>query len=282
VGTPKAACMAAFAAATAPFVAVDAVAAMVTAENARDLLAPVGGRAVDLVVDCIDDVETKSALLAECVRAGVPVLTATGAGGKCDPTRLCVAPLADAVHDPLAVKLRWRLRQRGVDYGGADLEKGEYPAAAPAAIKCVYSYEAPRATLLPLSDDQVREGAANFGAVDVDHFRVRVMPVLGPAPALAGHALAAIALCDLAGAPVAPKTREPLSRKVKIKMVEAFRKREICRERGPKALPEHCDWVDLVPEDVEHVVNDARTAAPPLPLFFLTGSARRCGAAGAR
>ncbi|KAK7241835.1 tRNA threonylcarbamoyladenosine dehydratase [Aureococcus anophagefferens] len=53
----------------------------------------------------------------------VAALSAMGAGAKADPTKLCVAPLADAVHDPLAVKLRWKLRQRGVDHG-AELEPG--------------------------------------------------------------------------------------------------------------------------------------------------------------
>ena len=59
-------------------------------------------------------------------------------------------------------------------------------AAAPAQpsdrIICVYSHERPRCELLPLTADQIALGAANFGAVDVDHFRVRVLPVLGIPP----------------------------------------------------------------------------------------------------
>ena len=51
--------------------------------------------------------------------------------------------------------------------------------ALPEAIDCtcVYSHEPPRVGLLPLTDQQIKEGASSFGAVDVDHFRVRVMPV---------------------------------------------------------------------------------------------------------
>ena len=257
VGSPKARVLADHVAKVAPFVDVEGLPTMVTAACAEAMLAPVHGRPVDLVVDCIDDVETKAALLETCCRLNIKALSAMGAGAKADPTKLCVAPLADAVHDPLAVKLRWKLRQRGVDYGGAELEPGT--AGAPGAaerVTCVYSYEQPRCSLLPLSDAQVAAGAKNFGAVDVDHFRVRVMPVLGASPALMGHALAAVALCGLAGQPVLPKSREPLSKKLKEKMILALRKREARRELGPKARPEDCAWVDLLNSDVEYVVND--------------------------
>ena len=107
-----------------------------------------------------------------------------------------------------------------------------------------------------LTDEQVKEGAKNFGAVDVDHFRVRVLPVLGAAPAMAGHALAATALCSLAGQPVCPKVCEPTSKKLREKMLMAFRKREARRELGDKARPDECDWLDLQPTDIEFIVND--------------------------
>ena len=113
VGSPKARVLADHVAKVAPFVAVEGLPQMVTAACAEAMLAPVHGRPVDLVVDCIDDVETKAALLETCCRLNIKALSAMGAGAKADPTKLCVAPLADAVHDPLAVKLRWKLRQRG-------------------------------------------------------------------------------------------------------------------------------------------------------------------------
>ena len=202
--------------------------------------------------------------------------------------------------------MRWKLRQRGVDYGGAELPEprkdargdddgpgagADYRAAE--AITCVYSYEQPRCSLLPLTEEQIAEGAKNFGAVDVDHFRVRVMPVLGASPALMGHALAAVALCGLAGKPVVPKSREPLSKKLKEKMIGALKKREIRREVGPRGRPEDCAWIDLLPEDVEYVVNDvwrgrcavARGVAPNRGRFAVTsprGRSRRRQSAARR
>ncbi|KAI3983080.1 hypothetical protein MKX01_035361 [Papaver californicum] len=42
----------------------------------------------DFVLDCIDNIDTKVALLVACVRRGLRVLSATGAGARADPTRI--------------------------------------------------------------------------------------------------------------------------------------------------------------------------------------------------
>ena len=258
VGASKVQCLKRFAENCTPFVQVDAVAEMVTAKNAHHLLRELCGGKLDLVIDCIDDVETKASLLKACGEKQIKALAAMGAGAKADPTRWCVAPLRDAIHDPLATKLRWVLRGKGVDYGGAELalDPSKRSVSPVLDVTCVYSHEPPRCTLLPLTDEQVKEGAKNFGAVDVDHFRVRVLPVLGAAPAMAGHALAATALCSLANQPVCPKVCEPTSKKLREKMLMAFRKREARRELGDKARPDECDWLDLQPSDIEFIVND--------------------------
>ena len=259
VGQPKVVCMRRFAEATTPFVVVDAEPSMVTAKNAAHLLRELDGGPLDLVIDCIDDVETKASLLKECGEKGIKALSAMGAGAKADPTRFCVAPLRDAVHDPLATKLRWVLRKKGCDYGGDELPLDPLKRPTPTPlldVTCVYSHEAPRCSLVPLTEAQVKEGAQNFGAVDVDHFRVRVMPVLGAAPAMAGQALASVALCALAEQPICPKVLEPSSKKLREKMLQQFKKREARRELGSEARPDICDWLDLLPNDIEFIVNE--------------------------
>ena len=55
---------------------VEAVNAMYTAEAEEQLL---GGQP-DFVLDAIDNIETKVALLAACRRRGIPVLCSAGAG----------------------------------------------------------------------------------------------------------------------------------------------------------------------------------------------------------
>ena len=75
VGSPKARVLADHVAKVAPFVAVEGLPSMVTAACAEAMLAPVHGRPVDLVVDCIDDVETKAALLETCCRLNIKALS---------------------------------------------------------------------------------------------------------------------------------------------------------------------------------------------------------------
>lgn len=137
------------------------------------------------MLDCIDNIDTKVALLAACARRGLRVLTVAGAGGKADPTRLHVAPLAESVRDPLARAVRHKLRRA---LGGAS-------SAGP---PCLFSTEAPRCGLVTpdvpgveLAELQQQPG-----------FRVRTIPVLGTTPSAFGCAAAAWALCLLAGQPL--------------------------------------------------------------------------------
>ena len=92
-------------------VEVDPVAEMVTAKNAHHLLR-------DLVVTNAPRHRLhrrrrdQSISVKACGEKQIKALAAMGAGAKADPTRWCVAPLRDAIHDPLATKLRWVLRGR--------------------------------------------------------------------------------------------------------------------------------------------------------------------------
>lgn len=66
------------------------------------------------VLDCIDNFRVKAALLAHCRRQRQRVITAGGAGGRTDPTRVRVSDLARTEQDPLLSRTRKLLRQ---DYG---------------------------------------------------------------------------------------------------------------------------------------------------------------------
>jgi tRNA A37 threonylcarbamoyladenosine dehydratase len=65
----------------------------------------------DLVLDCIDQVSAKAALIAACRIQGIAVITCGAAGGRIDPTRLRQEDLARAGGDPLLAKVRYRLRR---------------------------------------------------------------------------------------------------------------------------------------------------------------------------
>ncbi len=73
------------------------------------------GEPVDYVVDAIDNVTAKLDLIATCVRRGIPVITAMGAAGRLDPTRVRVEDLALTVRDGLAKDVRkWLQRKHAV------------------------------------------------------------------------------------------------------------------------------------------------------------------------
>jgi tRNA A37 threonylcarbamoyladenosine dehydratase len=90
------------------------------------------GREFDYVIDAIDSIRHKAALLNYCSRNKVPVITTGGAGGITDPTQIQIADLSKTYNDPLAAKVRSKLRN---DYGFTKNPKRRF------GIDCVFSTE---------------------------------------------------------------------------------------------------------------------------------------------
>ena len=86
----------------------------------------------DYVVDAIDTVSGKLAIIENAKKAGVPVISSMGAGNKVDPAALEVADIYETSVCPLARAMRRECRKRGID-----------------ALKVVYSRETP---IRPLED----------------------------------------------------------------------------------------------------------------------------------
>lgn len=99
----------------------------------------------DHVVDAIDSLNCKAALLEHAYHWRIPVAAAMGAGGRTDPMRLVSGDLMDSMVCPLARVVRKRLRRRGVGRG----------------ILAVWSNEHPREPLPPEPADQGRARAVN-------------------------------------------------------------------------------------------------------------------------
>lgn len=87
---------------------------------------------LDHVLDCIDSLPAKAALIAWCKRRKIPLITTGGAGGQTDPTQVQVADLNKTYHDPLAARLRARLKK---DYGFTRTPKKNF------GVPCVFSSE---------------------------------------------------------------------------------------------------------------------------------------------
>lgn len=86
----------------------------------------------DYVVDAIDNVTAKIELIKRCKEAGVPIISAMGAGNKLDPTRIEIADISKTSVCPLAKVIRRKLADLGIS-GVTVAYTKEAPANASAA-----------------------------------------------------------------------------------------------------------------------------------------------------
>lgn len=128
VGQLKAETVAARISAINPACQVHVVVDFVTRNNVAELI----DARFDYVIDCIDSVKNKAALLAHCKRSKIRVVTTGAAGGQLDPTQIQVTDLNKTHNDPLAKKTRSLLRR---EYGFSRNASRNY------SIPCVYSTE---------------------------------------------------------------------------------------------------------------------------------------------
>jgi tRNA A37 threonylcarbamoyladenosine dehydratase len=89
-------------------------------------------RAYDYIVDAIDTVTGKLAIIENAKKAGVPVISSMGAGNKVNPAAFEVADIYETSICPLAKVMRRECRKRGIE-----------------SLKVVYSKEKP---IRPLED----------------------------------------------------------------------------------------------------------------------------------
>jgi len=80
----------------------------VTPDNLNELIKAPG---FDYVIDAIDSVKAKTALLAFCRAEAIPVVTIGGAGGQIDPGKIEIRDLCRTEQEPLLSLVRKRLRQ---------------------------------------------------------------------------------------------------------------------------------------------------------------------------
>jgi tRNA A37 threonylcarbamoyladenosine dehydratase len=71
----------------------------------------------DQIVDAIDSMNSKLALIAAALDQQVPIASSMGAGGRLDPARIRIGDLMDSQGCPLARKVRQQLRRRGYHRG---------------------------------------------------------------------------------------------------------------------------------------------------------------------
>jgi tRNA A37 threonylcarbamoyladenosine dehydratase len=90
----------------------------------------------DYVLDCIDSVSPKLALIKACRRKKIKIVSSMGAGGKTDPSKVLVRDLSKTNNCYLAKQIRKRLKKEGITKG----------------FRCVFSTEIQKEESLKLTD----------------------------------------------------------------------------------------------------------------------------------
>ena len=103
-----------------PFCKVTLVEDFIDPDN---IVQMIEGKGFDYVVDAIDSVKAKAALIAYCRDHALPLVVIGGAGGQLDPTKIEVRDLARTEQEPLLKKVRKLLRAQ---YGFSRGEKQKY------------------------------------------------------------------------------------------------------------------------------------------------------------
>ncbi|KZV72538.1 hypothetical protein PENSPDRAFT_750832 [Peniophora sp. CONT] len=245
VGTPKVLCVARALSNIARFVDVDPRIELWRAgEGGEKLL-----EGADWVVDAIDNIQTKVDLLKYCAQNNIRVFSSMGAGAKADPTRVQIADLSATHYDPLARSVRQKLK--------AALGKD----AANVEIPVVYSTEVPgEVSLLPLADEEFKKGKVDELAA-FDDFRVRILPVIGPLPAIFGLHIASYIVCELAGKPL----ERPLPVRHRKKLYERLWKDLLHREQ--RIAGHELGTLPLSHADIALIFEDIATGRSIVPPY---------------
>jgi tRNA A37 threonylcarbamoyladenosine dehydratase len=125
-----------------------------TSENLANYLSP--ERGYDYVIDAIDSITFKAEMIYFCKRNKIPIITTGGAGGLSDPTMVQIKDLSRTINDPLAAKVRSRLRS---EHGFTRTPKRYF------GIECVFSTQQP---VYPKPDGSVSHEKPGIHGISLD------------------------------------------------------------------------------------------------------------------
>ena len=123
----------------------------------------------DYCIDAIDSITPKLFFIRQALEAKIPFVSAMGAGGKIDPTKIRIADISKSYNCKLAHHIRKKLRKHGIHKG----------------FKVAFSTE------LPNKDSLLYTDGSNF--------KKSAYGTMSYLPAAFGGAIASVAIRDLLG-----------------------------------------------------------------------------------
>lgn len=76
-----------------PTIKLTTIESYITPENIASFF---GEEKPDYVIDCIDNIDAKIALITHCVKNQIKIIVCCGAGMKCDPTRIQIRDISES------------------------------------------------------------------------------------------------------------------------------------------------------------------------------------------
>lgn len=107
----------------------------------EDNIADVLGTSVSAVIDAIDTVSGKCAIIEHCQNHQIPMISSLGMGNRMDPTKVSIVKLSQTKEDPLAKVMRYQVRKRKLNLH----------------MPVVFSSEIPKKQTIELNDSVIRK-----------------------------------------------------------------------------------------------------------------------------
>lgn len=136
----------------------------------------------DYIIDAIDTVTGKLALVEQANRAGVPILSSMGTGNKLDPTAFVVTDISKTLMCPLARIMRKELKKRGIT-----------------KLKVVYSTEEAKEPVPELEEALLKESRQKNDPARGEFTRRQIPGSTSFVPSVAGLIAAGEVMKDLMG-----------------------------------------------------------------------------------
>jgi tRNA A37 threonylcarbamoyladenosine dehydratase len=105
-----------------PDVEITVISERLTPENIKGIIPSTGN---NYAIDAIDEIESKTFLIAELHKRGISFVSSMGAGSRLDPSKIRVEDISRTEYCPLARIMRKQLKETGIYKG----------------VRCIYSTE---------------------------------------------------------------------------------------------------------------------------------------------
>ena len=141
----------------------------------------------DVIIDCIDDLNTKADLYKFCFMKNLRIFSSMGAGAKCDPTTIRFGKFNEIKGEILSKRLKYIVRKKMKEEIHLLQDKNDLIPN----FECVYSVEKNKINLAELDEDKkenVDKFRTNFNE------RVRSLPVFACMPSSFGHCLSSLSI----------------------------------------------------------------------------------------